>query len=156
VLVVAWRLYNQYKEESMLTAEDKEEIKRLVGEAIAESRPSSSPPDKAAQPIGDLDVLQNFIARLRDLVLNEGFTELTFVNPETGEKRVLSVSAEPDSLVDVTARAIEIFGTREKAMRWLRTPVRALGNQTPMSLLQTPEGLVRVRDTLGQVEHGVW
>ncbi len=61
-----------------------------------------------------------------------------------------------EELVDVTARAIEVFGTREKATRWLRTPVRALGNQTPMSLLRTAEGLIRVRDTLGQVEHGVW
>ena len=139
----------------MLTADDKEEIKRLVGEVIAQGLPPS-PARKYAQAVEDVDVLQNFIARLVDMVLNEGFTELTFVNPETGEKRVLNVSAEPDSLVDVTARAIEVFGTREKAMRWLRTPVRALGNQTPMSLLQTAEGLVRVQDTLGQVEHGVW
>lgn len=93
----------------MLTTDDKDEIKRLVGEAIAGLRPSFS---EDAQ-----------------------YTH---------------------SLVDVTARAIEVFGTREKAMRWLRTPVRALGNQTPMSLLRTPEGLVRVQDTLGQVEHGVW
>jgi uncharacterized protein (DUF2384 family) len=140
----------------MLTTDDKEEIKRLVGDVIAGLQPSSSAEHKYAQPIGHIDALQNFIAGLRDLVFNEGFTELTFINPETGEKRVLNVLAGPDSLVDVTARAIEVFGMREKAMRWLRTPVRALANQTPMSLLQSPEGLVRVRDTLGQVEHGVW
>src|SRR5580698_4081508 len=140
----------------MLTADDKEEIKRFVGEVIAELQPSSPAEHKYFQQVEDLDELQHIIARLRDLIFNEGFTELTFLNPKTGERRVLNVSARPDSLVEVTARAIEVFGTREKALRWLRTPVRSLGNLTPMSLLQTPEGLVRVQDTLGQVEHGVW
>jgi len=68
----------------------------------------------------------------------------------------LQPATSPESLVDVTARAIEVFGTREKALRWLRTPVRALGNHTPMSLLPSPEGVMRVQDALGQVEHGVW
>src|ERR1022692_1999633 len=114
---------------------------------------------------------------------DEGFTELTFMNPKTGEKRVIKASLEsgpivdvlaraiePDSsealmtlfslesgpIVDVLARAIEVFGTREKALRWLRAPVRSLGDKTPISLLNTPEGLARVQDTLGRVEHGVW
>jgi len=134
----------------------RKKIKRFVGEVIAGLHPSSPIEHKYSQQVEDIDALQNIIARLRDLVLNEGFTELTFINPETGERRVLNVSAGSDSLVEITARAIEVFGSREKAMRWLRTPVRALGNQTPMSLLRTPEGLVRVQDTLGQVEHGVW
>lgn len=140
----------------MLTTDDKEEIKRLVGEVIAGLQLSSPAEHKHAQQIEYIDALQNVVARIQDLAFNEGFTELTFINPETGEKRILHFSAGPDLLVDVTARAIEVFGTREKAMRWLRTPVRALGNQTPMSLLQSPEGVVRVQDTLGQVEHGVW
>lgn len=61
-----------------------------------------------------------------------------------------------DPLVDVTARAIEVFGSREKALRWLKTPVRSLGDQSPLSLLDTPEGVDRVTDVLGRVEHGVW
>jgi uncharacterized protein (DUF2384 family) len=31
-----------------------------------------------------------------------------------------------------------------------------LGDKTPISLLNTTEGLARVQDTLGRVEHGVW
>jgi putative toxin-antitoxin system antitoxin component (TIGR02293 family) len=69
-----------------------------------------------------------------------------------------AASGQPfiDSIVDVTARAIEVFGTREKALRWLKTPVRSLGDQTPLSLLNTTEGVAQVHDTLGRVEHGVW
>ena len=136
----------------MLTADDKEEIKRFVGEVVAEMQPLS-PGDLTHS---DAEDAQSIIVRLRDLVFNEGFTELTFVNPETGERRVLNVSANTESLVETTARAIEVFGSRENAMRWLRTPVRALGNRTPISLLNTPDGLARVQDVLGQVEHGVW
>lgn len=59
-------------------------------------------------------------------------------------------------IVEVTARAMEVFGTSEKALRWLNTPVRSLGDQTPLSLLNTPKGVAQVQDTLGRVEHGVW
>lgn len=59
-------------------------------------------------------------------------------------------------IVEVTARAIEVFGSREKALRWLKAPVRSLGDQSPISLLDTQEGIDRVKDVLGRVEHGVW
>jgi hypothetical protein len=61
-----------------------------------------------------------------------------------------------ETLVDVTARAIEVLGTREKALRWLKTPVRSLGDRTPLSLLGSPGGVARVEDALGRIEHGVW
>lgn len=83
-------------------------------------------------------------------------TFATFVNLKSGEKRVVEANLVPDSIVDVTARAIEVFGTREKALRWLKTPVRSLGDQTPLSLLNSTEGVAQVQDTLGRVEHGVW
>ena len=140
----------------MLTTQDKEEIKRLVGEMIAEFSASSSTERKYTGEVEDLDELQMFVARLRDLVVNEGFTELTFVNPATGDRRLLNWSMGSGPLVEVTARAIEVFGTREKALHWFGTPVRALGDKTPMSLLNSPAGVARVQNVLGQVEHGVW
>jgi uncharacterized protein (DUF2384 family) len=122
---------------------------------IAESGPSLSGAQRDAANIDRIDRLQNVAAQIRDLIVNEGFTELTFTNPQTGEKRVIQAWQGSDPIVDVVARAIEVFGTREKAQRWLRTPVRSLGDKTPISL-DSPEGLVRVQDTLGRVEHGVW
>jgi putative toxin-antitoxin system antitoxin component (TIGR02293 family) len=67
-----------------------------------------------------------------------------------------SSAAQTQPIVELTARAMEVFGTREKALRWLNTPVRSLGDRTPLSLLDTPEGLAQVQDTLGRAEHGVW
>ena len=143
----------------MLTTEDKEEIKRIIVETFAASRGSLTG-EKRDDEIDQFDDLitrwQNLVARMRNLMVNEGFTEITFINPKTGEKRVVEAALGPDSIVEVTARAIEVFGSREKALRWLRTPVRSLGDQTPISLLNTSEGVAQVQDTLGRVEHGVW
>ena len=61
-----------------------------------------------------------------------------------------------DGIVSVTARAIEVFGTREKAIRWLRTPIPALSDRTPLSMLNTADGIEHIEDVLGRIEHGVW
>ena len=61
-----------------------------------------------------------------------------------------------DPIVEVTARAMEVLGSREKALRWLKAPIRSLGDQAPLSLLNSEIGIDRVKDVLGQIEHGVW
>ena len=133
----------------MLTTEDKEEIKRIIVETFATSARPVPGDQKRADEIDQLE-------RWLYMVVIDGFTELTFTNPKTGEKRVVEAKLIADSIVDITARAIEVFGTREKALRWLKTPVRSLGDQTPLSLLNRAEGVAKVQDTLGRVEHGVW
>jgi putative toxin-antitoxin system antitoxin component (TIGR02293 family) len=73
---------------------------------------------------------------------------------------LLKVGPEPavsmETLVDVTTRAIEVLGSREKALRWLETRIQSLDDRTPLSLLGSPDGIVRVEDALGRIEHGVW
>jgi hypothetical protein len=141
----------------MLTTDDKEDIRRIVAETLlTKSAGSSNEERKRADQIEHFERLLNMAARIHDLILNEGFTDLIFVNPSTGEKRVFEIKAEAKPIVEVTARAMEVFGTREKALRWLNSPVRSLGDQTPLSLLNSPEGVSQVQDTLGRVEHGVW
>ena len=118
----------------MLTTEDKDEIKRIIVETFATSARPSIRKRRRADEIEQFDRWLNMAAQGRDLIVNEGFTELTFINPKTGEKRIVEAKLVADSIVEVTARAIEVFGTREKALRWLKAPVRALGDQTPLSL----------------------
>jgi putative toxin-antitoxin system antitoxin component (TIGR02293 family) len=55
----------------------------------------------------------------------------------------------------VTRRAVEVIGDRERARRWLGTPVRALGHSTPISLLNTEPGEQSVLTVLGRLEHGI-
>jgi hypothetical protein len=65
-----------------------------------------------------------------------------------------TLTLEP--LVRLIARAVEVLGNSEKAVRWMNAPIRSLGNQTPISLLDSPDGIKRVEDSLGRIEHGVW
>ena len=55
----------------------------------------------------------------------------------------------------VIERAAEVLGDREKALRWLGTPVRALDYATPISLLSDPAGKERVLTILTRMEHGI-
>lgn len=155
----------------MLTAEDKEDIRRIVAETVraklahpairhivaetllAKSAHSATAERECSDEIEQFERLLNLI---HDLIANEGFTDLTFVNPNTGEMRAVEIKSRAKPIVEITARAMEVFGTREKALRWLNTPLRSLGDRSPLSLLGTPEGIAQVQDTLGQVEHGVW
>ena len=68
-------------------------------------------------------------------------------------------TGEPTSIKDVvslSARATEVFGSREKAMRSLETEVPSLDNRTPLSLITSAEGMAEVEDVLGAIEHGTW
>jgi putative toxin-antitoxin system antitoxin component (TIGR02293 family) len=60
------------------------------------------------------------------------------------------------TLGPIIERVTEVIGDQQEAMRWLGTPLRGLGFATPISLLGTEEGSLRVADILGQMEHGIW
>ena len=57
--------------------------------------------------------------------------------------------------VDVFDRANEVIGDREEAMRWMRTPVRALEYATPVSLVTRDDGGKAVLALLEGLEHGI-
>jgi putative toxin-antitoxin system antitoxin component (TIGR02293 family) len=60
-------------------------------------------------------------------------------------------------LARITARALDVFDDDEAAVgRWLRTPLRALGGATPLSLLDTDLGAQEALDVLGRIEQGVF
>ena len=59
-------------------------------------------------------------------------------------------------LVRIVAETADVLGSEEKASRWLQAPNRALGGQTPLSLLDTDPGAQQVEEVLGRIEHGVF
>ncbi len=65
---------------------------------------------------------------------------------------------QPPQDVDIEPaiqQAIRVIGGREEAMRWLGTPVRALGFATPISRLHDAAGRDQVLSVLTNLEHGV-
>jgi putative toxin-antitoxin system antitoxin component (TIGR02293 family) len=74
-----------------------------------------------------------------------------------GEERLTADESERlVRLARVAARAEEVLGDRGAALRWLRKPNRALGQASPLELLDTDLGLDAVLGVLGRVEHGVF
>jgi putative toxin-antitoxin system antitoxin component (TIGR02293 family) len=63
--------------------------------------------------------------------------------------------AEATDRETVICRAVEVIGDGKEAMRWLGTPVPALGYATPISLLDSLAGQTAVLNVLTQLEHGV-
>lgn len=59
-------------------------------------------------------------------------------------------------LASAAAQAEAVLHSREKAVKWLHTPNRALEDETPLSMLDTDIGYQRIRDILGRLEHGVY
>jgi len=59
-------------------------------------------------------------------------------------------------LAKILAFAESVLGTKEKARNWLQTPNRALGNVSPLSLLETEAGVDEVTNVLGRIEFGVY
>jgi putative toxin-antitoxin system antitoxin component (TIGR02293 family) len=53
-------------------------------------------------------------------------------------------------------RAAEVLGGKEVAREWFKTPLRALGGQSPLEYADTEPGAREVEDLLGRVEHGVF
>jgi hypothetical protein len=89
----------------------------------------------------DVEELREATNRILQFIRFSGLTE---VRLKTLQSLIKELSAHSQ------------HGDREKAMRWLGTPVRALDYATPISLLGTGDGATRVEDVLGRMEQGVW
>ncbi len=50
----------------------------------------------------------------------------------------------------------EIFGNKESFFKWLNLPNVTLGGMEPRELVNVPEGVSKVREILGRIEHGVY
>jgi len=61
----------------------------------------------------------------------------------------------PESFDDVVKVATEVFGHKETAIKWLHQESIALGNKTPISLLDNSSGKSLVLCELRRIEHGI-
>ena len=69
--------------------------------------------------------------------------------------------SEPEServmrLARTFARATAVLGDEAAALQWIRSPNRALGGKTPMSMLDVDVGAQIVDQVLGRIEYGVY
>jgi putative toxin-antitoxin system antitoxin component (TIGR02293 family) len=85
-----------------------------------------------------------------------------FIAPRTLARRKKNerLSSEESDLIARLARihdfALEVFGSAEKAHKWLRTPNAALEKNRPLDLLKTDYGARIVETILGRIDHGIY
>jgi putative toxin-antitoxin system antitoxin component (TIGR02293 family) len=68
----------------------------------------------------------------------------------------LDLSDRVAQLIRVYCRCRDVFRDDNKVSVWLKSPNYALGNVSPVSLLDTIPGMEIVLDELGRIEHGVF
>jgi transcriptional regulator with GAF, ATPase, and Fis domain len=73
----------------------------------------------------------------------------------TGGKPQQPIGEQSLDYEEMIRRAIEVIGNEADALRWLGTPVRVLGYQTPISMAHNTAGKMAVFNALGRLEHGV-
>ena len=59
-------------------------------------------------------------------------------------------------LAKILVFAESVLGSKDKARHWLSSPNRALGDVSPLSLLETEAGADEVAHVLGRIEYGVY
>lgn len=59
-------------------------------------------------------------------------------------------------MVRVLAGATELYGSKERALAWLRRPNPRLDGRTPVSLLKTDTGSRMVEELLLQIDEGMY
>jgi len=96
---------------------------------------------------------------LKNAVISErlGIPQRTLTRRLSQHSRL--TAAESDRtvrLARVYAIAVEMIGSAEKAVEWLRTPNRALGGVLPLDRLDTDLGAREVEDILGRIAYGVY
>lgn len=57
--------------------------------------------------------------------------------------------------ISISARAGEVFASREKALHWLQAPNPSLAGRAPLDAIGTENGYQDVDDILTRIEHGV-
>ena len=82
-------------------------------------------------------------------------TTRTLQNKKGHDRFSISVSEKALELSQLYLKGYQIVGSNERFKTWMRSPVAALNNQTPLSYLDTQFGFDLVGQILGRIAHGV-
>ncbi len=63
-------------------------------------------------------------------------------------------SEELLDMIRIYKQAIDIFGSKEKAIEWIKTPLSALSGESPETLFDTFEGRQWVAQILRKIQYG--
>ena len=112
---------------------------------------------KAGLPVESFDDLRNHL----DLSDN-ALAQIVQIPKRTLSRRRLKGRFNTDEservlrLTQVYEMAADVFGSSEKAKRWLKKPARGLGSRIPLEYADTYIGANEVIKLLGRIDHGIF
>jgi hypothetical protein len=81
--------------------------------------------------------------------------QLLALTGKDAEGKRESVDNASDVTLFVMQAGTNVFGSEQGFLEWLSIPTPALEDKTPLSLLSSPAGLLKVIDVLGTIERRV-
>lgn len=103
------------------------------------------------------------LSNLKDRGLTASEISAVIISPRTlkfRRARKESLSHEETDRVVRVARILslaqDVFGSREKALGWLRDPDDRLGDRTPLQMLVTETGGRVIENMLWQIDEGIY
>ena len=117
---------------------------------IYETKRSSATKAKLVQLAEELGLSREEIARV------VGMTARNLQRYSSSHKLSQEQYTNMLLLTRLFIRGVDVFGSKEKFGRWLRKPVRSLGMQRPLDLLDSAVGYTVVEQALGRIEHGIF
>lgn len=88
--------------------------------------------------------------------LNEFVPNRTLARRKIEDRLSPEESEKLARLIRIHELAVEVFGNKEKARKWLRTSNRAMSGHEPLQLTHTEFGARIVETVLGRIEHGLF
>jgi putative toxin-antitoxin system antitoxin component (TIGR02293 family) len=67
-----------------------------------------------------------------------------------------NISVKLFEISELFLQGSALFGSKESFFKWLNLPNAALGGMEPKDLIDVPEGVSKIKDILGRIEHGVY
>ncbi len=99
--------------------------------------------------LGDLGLSQTEIAAV------VGASSKTIQRKENSKRALDLVESDRTMrLFKIIAESVDAIGDMERAIRWLRSPLRYLGDKSPLELLSTEAGTQLVRQSLAAIAYG--
>jgi len=96
------------------------------------------------------DVDYNMLAKILSV------TKATLHNRKGKERFDAAVSERILLLADIYSYGYTVFKDQERFNRWMKTPNRALGGESPLNLAETIYGMEEIKNLIGRIDYGVY
>lgn len=112
---------------------------------------------KEGLPAGIVDALgRELEVSRKELARVSGVAERTLIRKIQEGRLTADQSERMARVARLLARAIEVLGSKERALRWLKAPRPYFGSRPPLDFADTELGCQEVFHLLGRVEYGVF